>query len=88
LSISSATSLGGNGSSTGTGGAFVISGGVISLWTTQTTVNAENWNGSFAYTGGAASTGTSAITLGGNVTFTNSGGNIVTVGGNVGEQAI
>ncbi len=64
VSLSSATVLGGNGSTTGTGGSLSIAAGSVidSSGTTFTTVNAENWNGSFTFTGsGNLNLGTGSI---------------------------
>ena len=88
LKLGSATALGGNGSTSGTGGTLNIAGGTTldaSASTTISTVNAENWNGSFTFGGtNPLNLGTGAITLGAsNLQVTNSGANLLTVGGAV-----
>jgi len=68
LSINSATALGGAGSTSGTGGALTIAAGttLTSSGVTESTVNAEIWNGDFTY-GGAnslTSAANSTVSLG------------------------
>jgi Passenger-associated-transport-repeat/PEP-CTERM motif len=67
LIIGSATALGGNGTSSGTGGALNIAGGTTLDATgspTITTTNAENWNGDFTFAGTSSlNTGPGAVTL-------------------------
>ena len=75
LSLGSATALGGNGSTTGTGGALNIAAGTTldssAASLALTTVNAQNWNGSFTFAGtNDLDLGTGAITLAAPLTLT------------------
>jgi len=86
LSLGSATALGGNGSATGTGGSLTIAAGTAldaGAAVTISTVNAENWNGSFNFVGSnSLNLGTGAVTIAGPLTLT-AFANTLTVGGPV-----
>ena len=68
LNINSATALGGNGSTSGTGGTLTISAGATLSCTSNTvlsTVNAEVWNGDFTFGGtNTLNVGSGAVSLG------------------------
>ncbi len=89
LQLNSATALGGNGSATGVGGSLTVAAGTyLDGNSTMTTVNAENWNGSFTFLGSAGNLGTGAgtITLAAPLTLT-VGQNTLTVAGNITDAA-
>jgi autotransporter-associated beta strand protein len=91
LSVSSATALGGNGSATGSGGTLSIAAGTVlnsnTANTVVTTVNAENWAGSFEFYGSdALNLGTGAITMAAPLTLTVNS-NTLTVNGTISGTA-